>query len=834
MSSEKRIKETLKKLFYQHRIITWHDEKREMGSFFETFTLDGVQKILIENNEFGVKVRILSEEPDKKFLLYRPGLLPPDEQNWLLDIELGFPVFQADQASLWLAELGLGPAYKELVVQHRCFFEEDLLRERLGARISPEISQKQLRLEMLGVCVDQEARLDEILMALLEQGANKQTQAWDLIQSCHLEALLMDLVEGQFGYITENPTLTDFVFTLFESAYSKGLGKSPGLNNNALVFLKHWKDSQSYRQSYRLWAETYARTKNIDQALHDRDYRQILDIDYFMVIDQKIIRDLVNQVREKTITVQEVRKVLEKRQTTHWFDQFEEAYRAILSASEFLNVLKQSDFKIHNLRDGMDKYTQYWFQIDQHYRHYIYYQKRTGYSTLFESLNDMIENHYQNNYLLTLSGEWQQVLDHITQWPSGETSLQKYFYNDFVESFLQENNKVFVIISDGLRYEIAEELTNLINHEERYEAKLTSMWSTLPSYTQLGMAALLPNKNLSFSKPVTGAVEVDGRSSQGTDNRSKILANGVPSGGLAMQLSEFRELNAMDARALIRDNDVIYFYHNRIDSTGDKRLTEPQVFQAVQESLDELLDFLYKLVIANANNILITADHGFIYQHRPIDESEFASVDVEGSEIYYKDRRFALGKGLIEKDSLMKFKAQDVGIDSDIEIQIPKANNRLRLKGAGSRYVHGGASLHEVVLPVIHVHKLRAGEVRKVEVDVLGAGSQRITTGQISITLYQREPISDNVHFRKLRIGLYTLDGVLISDRHDVICNSPSENAQEREYPIQLILSNQTESANQQDVLLKLEEPIPQTNHYRIYKELKYQMQRVIGSDFDF
>ncbi|MEA3326588.1 MAG: BREX-1 system phosphatase PglZ type A, partial [Chloroflexota bacterium] len=412
--------------------------------------------------------------------------------------------------------------------------------------------------------------------------------------------------------------------------------------------------------------------------------------------------------------------------------------------------------------------------------------------------------------------------------------FQKYFYNDFVEPFLLENNKVFVVISDGLRYEIAQELTDLIRHEERYEATLKPMWSMLPSYTQLGMAALLPNNTLSFSDSMTGAVDVDGNSAQGTENRGKILADKVPAGGLAMQMDEFTALNVMDARTLIRENDVIYFYHNRIDSTGDKRLTETKVFEAVQDTQDELLKFIYKLVMANANNILITADHGFIYQNRPIDESEFASVNVEGDTVFYKDRRFAIGKGLKEQDSLMKFTAKDLSIDSDVEIQIPKANNRLRLKGAGSRYVHGGASLQELVVPVIHVHKLRNGEVRKVEVDVLGRGSQRITTGQFTATLYQREPVSENVHPRHLRVGLYTLDDMLISDRHEVICSSSSENAQDREYPLQFILTSQAETANNQDVVLKLEEPIPETSHYQEYKALKYQLNRSIGSDFDF
>ena len=41
--------------------------------------------------------------------------------------------------------------------------------------------------------------------------------------------------------------------------------------------------------------------------------------------------------------------------------------------------------------------------------------------------------------------------------------------------------------------------------------------------------------------------------------------------------------------ALVRDHDVIYVYHNRIDATGDKRETEEQVFEAVDKTLQELI-----------------------------------------------------------------------------------------------------------------------------------------------------------------------------------------------------------------------------------------------------
>ncbi len=80
-----------------------------------------------------------------------------------------------------------------------------------------------------------------------------------------------------------------------------------------------------------------------------------------------------------------------------------------------------------------------------------------------------------------------------------------------------------MIISDALRYEVAHELQGQINEAKRFAAKITSQLGVLPSYTQLGMAALLPHQQIDYAQG-SATVLVDGQSSAGLDNRSAILA----------------------------------------------------------------------------------------------------------------------------------------------------------------------------------------------------------------------------------------------------------------------------------------------------------------------
>ena len=65
-------------------------------------------------------------------------------------------------------------------------------------------------------------------------------------------------------------------------------------------------------------------------------------------------------------------------------------------------------------------------------------------------------------------------------------------------------------------------------------------------------------------------------------------------------------------------------------------------------------------------------------------------------------------------------------------MQIPKSIHRLRLAGGGSRFVHGGATLQEVVVPVLAMNKKRKSDTRLVNVEVWPE-SDKITTGQVVV-----------------------------------------------------------------------------------------------------
>jgi uncharacterized protein (TIGR02687 family) len=830
-----KIVQAILRLFEKNRIVFWYDKKQELRQEYEALSLPSVEKIELKNNEYGVKYRILREEPDQQFLLYHEGEEPKELDNWLLDIQLAQGIFNADQISMWLAELGLGVGFYDLVEEHAEFCRATSRREKLRTKLNPDDSHPSVRVKMLAICTgaDTESRIDGILESLLNELAAERSEKIDLVKRCNLNNFLWKELEKRFGYLSDSPSIADFAIALFKASYALSLEENATLNQDALVFLKRWKNDRRYTKTFETLSEQCADNLGIEKDLQKRDIKNLLEIDYFELIDQKILNTLVQETMQGTLTAGECARIIGRRRHTHWIEKFSDIYEALYHASQFISALSKADLQMKSLAEGVIKYQKTWYRLDQHYRKFIYHLRASKHITLLEGLNEEIENLYSNNFLLPVNDNWQQIIDKTEAWDATPTLGQDRFFEHFIATYLKSKNKVAVIISDALRYEIGEELSRIIEAEDRYTAELSPMLSALPSYTQLGMAALLPHQNLSIIK--NGKVEVDGQSASGTENRAKILASAISGGATAIRSADLLNMSRSESRELTKNNQIIYIYHNQIDAVGDKRETEGRVFEAVEDGMKELVEILKKLTNANLSNIIITADHGFIYQNRPLDDSEFASDNLQGDNIFIRNRRFIVGKNLRPSGSFKEFSPANLNQAGNYQVFIPKSINRLRLKGAGSRFVHGGAALEEVVIPVIKVNKKRSGDIAQVEVENIASSSSLITTGQLSVTFYQTEALSSKLQSRHLRAAIYTQDDIQISDQHDLSFDLQSKNPREREVKVRFMLSKKADQANNQTVYLKLKIIAPGTlENETEYRSIPYQLRRSFTSDFDF
>ncbi|HRQ24753.1 MAG TPA: BREX-1 system phosphatase PglZ type A, partial [Anaerolineales bacterium] len=307
--------------FEKHRIVFWYDEKKELREAFESLMLPGVETIELKNNEYGVKYTILREKPNQKFLLYHEGPQPEDLNNWLLDVLLANGVFNANQEALWANEIGLQANLFDLVTGHTEFFRDEKRRSALKARYKQDDSRSMVQVRMLAVCAKAEVedRVESVVESLLDELAQGRQEKIALIQRCNLDGFLWGKLKAQFDYVSTKPGVKDFAITLFKNCYQLSVEETPSANQDALVFLKRWRDNVRYQEAFEKLSEEYKDILGIERDLEKRDFRNLIEVDFFRLIDQRILSELAQQIYNQTISAGDCANLIWRRRTTHWY-----------------------------------------------------------------------------------------------------------------------------------------------------------------------------------------------------------------------------------------------------------------------------------------------------------------------------------------------------------------------------------------------------------------------------------------------------------------------------------------------------------------------------------
>jgi len=828
--SEQSIHKALSVLFQDNRVVFWFDDHSKLKEQFDELQFADVEKVVVQNNQFELKYRILREEKTK-FLLYFPDGEPALKDNWLLDLQMAHRIFNSDQESLYLQEVGLGYHFKELVRQHIFFFENKDRKNKLRDLITEDDTDRDIQYKMMAVMFGVDYAT---LEAFIQVYANAFNDGNDRIEKALERYNLKDLfwkdVSRRFNYQNDAPSIYDFLMDVFSRNFKPTAGNRSAKESRILLAL--WKDAISYQDAFQKISDKVSDDLNITDKLDSENFESLLEEDVFRAVDLKIIHDLIHNLTQENIDLQKLISVIKQRENKYWYPQFKHFYKAIQHAAEMVHQVRATPtLEFGSIEEGAVNYSKNLFLVDFHYRKFIYNYRMTTQNGVLAALNEKVSKVYTNDWLLRGNDLWQKTVDATNEWPLVSKHAQKNFFNVHVKPYTSKGQRLFVIISDALRYENAWELYRDLQTEQRYEAELDYMITSLPSYTQLGMAALLPNEQLTITKDTS--VMVDGMSSLGIPGRTKILEQHAGVRATAILAEEFMNMNAStDGRTYVKDYDLIYIYHNQIDKTGDDKTSEVKVFEAVEAELDFLKKLLRQIANMNGTNILITADHGYIYQNDVLDESDFADAAASG-EIWKENRRFILGQNLSAGSAVKKFNGTELGLNSDIDVLIPKGINRLRIKGAGSRFVHGGATLQEIIVPVLDVTKKRKDTTRQVDVDIIKS-TDKITTNILAVTFIQSELCSDKVLPRQIRAMIKADDGTQLSDVFNF--NFDLEEGTERERAIRHRFQLSAAASGKykgQRVSLVIEEPVQNSSKWKTYAEHNFQLNISFMNDFD-
>ncbi|MEW1939233.1 BREX-1 system phosphatase PglZ type A [Dietzia maris] len=824
------VQDALQVRLASQRIVFWHDSAGEYAADLGALDLGAINVIRVHGNEFGVKNTILGDQV-RKHLVYRSGDIPRGTANWLLDLELAYGVFTADKTSMLQQELGLSdPGLLSVIEQHQKFFAANSRKQALEKLLNDGDDAARLRAKMCQVLVKASGnKLTDIVRELLVENAARKNAKFDELVTFGLDQFFWDGLTNIYKYQSTTPTIDDFVLWMFRRAIEDFASTTPDEFRNIRSDFNALRYDVRTQDVMKTLASRAADALDVHSKVEHRDFREVASLTIFEEIDRKVIVDLAAEVATRSISPREVADIVRQRQHSLWSTKYAKLYKAIQSASELLAAIGGLPHAITSAAFGLEQYQSDWFRIDQLYRWFTHAHQTADFQKPLEALKAEVDKQYANKYLYDFGGRWQQALDSMSEWNSATLSPQAKFFDRHVAPVVKDGRtKAVVIISDGMRYEVAEELASMIRGENRFDASLSAVLGSLPSYTQLGMASLLPQSSLELN-PEGLPVLADGKPTNGTVNRDKIL-QAVK--GHAITAAEVLAMPASELRELYTQHRIFYVYHDRIDAAGDMASTERTVFAGAEETLREVLQLVKKWTNANATNILITADHGFLYQDIPLEQAYYLSETPQGDAVTKINRRYVLGRSLKPSPSFMTLTSAQAGLSGDLDIQIPKSIHRIPQPGAGTRYVHGGASLQEIVVPVITVNKKRKSDIRRVSVDLMPE-TDKITTGQLAVKLFQREAVTDKIRPRQVRLGLYVGD-TLISDRPVLTFDSASDDQRDRYQKAVLYLTQDADQYNNRHVELRLEAPIPKTTQWKPFSKGNYIIKRSFTTDFDF
>lgn len=836
---QNKLQELLLKCFNksERQIVFWYDNNGENETTLDSLALPSNIKVhkLTGRNNLLTKKLLEHDDLESNYIIYASFEKPEPIDNWFLDTQFYSKEFSVDEVANLCSEFEVYDIdAKNIFKEHLKFFNS---RERVNkfSKILPSNkSAENIYVAMLATLVN--GRLPDInkivqrfiIKSLIEQeDINKEFAKYGL------EDKFWDLVNKQFGYNGERDAkllLASIIFRKLKQQLSGGnfpetykkytCGNTSEIECN--LFLENWfRDTELmpyYKEVINIIEEDFKIAENIT------DWTEILEQEPDFQTLELFDKFLINYLAHSFETLSsDNKKILEKRKNTLFFEKYENIYRALYWAIEFNNLVNSYNIPDLRPKDFIKKYASDYYKVDKAYRKFYYFCQLANNKGL-DNVKESVEKAYVNKFLDILSSKFSnQVKELAPLWQIENIPMQKDFYFDEIKNIKQ---KTIVIISDGLRYEIAEELMNNIksNYSIKAEAKLDYMLGSIPSYTKIGMAALLPHNEITMNEKAD--VFVDDLPTATIEQREKILKSKNEK-TVALKMTAFNDLGQKELREIFSGLDVAYIYQDKIDSTGEKN--EKDVFDAVQKTITEITEKI-KFIFNNslASNVIITSDHGFLYQYSELAEHQKISIGTVNA--LETKKRFVLGKNKLEQQGVMNFDMNYLLKNSDLSTSIPLNVNRFKTQGGNINYVHGGASLQEIVIPVLKIKQNRKQEIKKVDI-VLENTSRKITNNKFTLSFLQKESISDVVKPRTFSIYMWDEENNLqISNEIIIDANIESDNMEDRIFKKTLELRSFQSNKNKDYYLIikdteKTGEP---------EQKIPFTINLLFSNDFDF
>lgn len=809
--------------YAERHIVFWQDPDGEFAEEIDGLSLPGVRVLKLSGrNQFLAKKLLTHDDLTSDFLVYMPLRFEQKGEDWLLDLELCCePPFRADLLSVWMHEMQVPELseYRDLMHRYRRFFQAKERRQHFASLMKGQFSPAGFLLGLMAAATGASSREPgAILFRVLTGGYDREANAaYGKLDAYGLTPMFWSMAQQASGYDEgDADDLSRLLLHIFAMAARHVLPASvleaDGAENApsgtgtvqqqsyCFDFVSEWQHGSQAASFLPVVQEAEA-ALGLRQRLSKVPAGELLDVDLFPCVDEVILAQLMEDALDRLREPEALKRAVEARRTGHYYARTAAFYEGLWQAAEmtaFYHAHAQG-FHETSAQEIWASYTSEYYRMDEAYRAFhvafaqaLAAQEHAVLDDLFKKLADQVEHLYANWFLEGLGANW-------TKMAAAELSAhgrirgvlqQEDFYRTKVQG---SQSRVFVVISDAMRYAVGATLAAELEQELPSEVELGSCQAVFPSITKFGMAALLPHRELSVERTAGGyRVLADGRPTEAGAPREAVLQAAKPA-SVALRAEDIIKSKRAERKAMVRGREVVYIYHDTIDAAS--HTDDSKVFPACRTALDELKN-LVRIIVNDfsGGKILLTADHGFLYTYQPLREDSKtglgAAADAHKLEV---SRRYALlEKGTTPPEHLLP--VQFLQGRTPYEGYAPRDAIRLKVKGAGMNYVHGGISLQELCVPVVTFRYVRteSSAYRKnserfamhpVELHLLTA-SRKISNLTFALSFYQVQPVGNGWRPATYDLGFVDAEGRAISDTQRIIADRTTPENPERTYRV--------------------------------------------------
>ena len=493
---------------YIRRIVFWYDPDGEFADETDSLCIDNVKIIkLTDSNIFTTKLLLSESDTQSDYLVYDPLTYDDEKDDWLIDIKLYSEEFRADLTSIRMQELNILPAAPMIkaVKQYAKFFDNKARIAKIKSYGTDYTSPEKLHRDIFAVLTcARDNTPAAIVRAVLSAGLNSnENDALINIKKFADEAVFWSFIEKYTGCShKDGDSLIDLASYVFMTALTVTMDTAklskfdkyiaPVYGKTCYSIINEWLDSEN-NKLYNI-AREVEYNLNLEELFDSTDISELLNSEIFPCINECIIKQYMTLIDDGVIRPDDIINTVERKKTQRWYSQVGNYYDGLYYIAKMhdfyvkkINCMHTADYK-----DLWNNYCSEYYLMDTYYRMFHTAFGRslknsiTKLDDLYKSTADYAEKLYKNEFLSIIGTAWSNLTsDEMTSGAELKSIPQQTdFYKNYVSPIASDGKRVYVIISDALRYEVAAELADKIISETKCSAKISAVQSVFPSVTK--------------------------------------------------------------------------------------------------------------------------------------------------------------------------------------------------------------------------------------------------------------------------------------------------------------------------------------------------------------